>query len=133
MAHGTRYTIERRMLSAWRFSLRVLLCYVIALQAALSAFAAAPTTAHASTVDGWVICHDPSGDAAPDGHLPGGERAHCALCVLCAPASALLPDPVAAAHVFRVPIAVLGVDRFATIDSWPPPRAGLSRAPPGLA
>jgi hypothetical protein len=105
------------------------LCYVLALQAFLTAFGLSFAASQPET--GFVICH--SDGAAPAGDQQKPEKLPCALCALAAAANGPLP---AAPSALVVPLVAAG--RFsltAAIVSFSarPARAGLARAPPRFA
>ena len=110
-------------------ALRVVLCYVVVLQAFLAAYSAAFAAGQIGPAADFVICHSADSNAplAPHSRVPAAVP--CALCAMAASANALPPDPAAVV----APISVAHrIAPFATaiVTSSPPSRAGLARAPP---
>jgi hypothetical protein len=109
--------------------LALALCYVLALQAFLTAFGG--SVAAGQDESAFVICH---GDGAvPPGDSQKHEKLACALCTLAAAASGPLPAAPPAPAV--PPVAATRFALTGTVANFipRPARAGLSRAPPSLA
>ena len=113
-----------------RHALRVVLCYVVALQAFLAAYSAAFAASQTGAAAGFVICHSADSNAPPAPHSRVPVAVPCALCAMAASANGLPPDPVLAVVA---PISVAHRIRpldIEVVTSPPPSRAGLARAPP---
>ena len=114
-----------------RHALRVVLCYVIVLQAFLAANSTAFAVSQAGgAAAGFVICHNVGDDTplGPDSRTPAGVP--CALCAMAASSNGLPPDPslaVVAPPTVAQLVRPLGI---VIVASSPPARAGLARAPP---
>jgi hypothetical protein len=75
----------------------VALCYVVAIQAFLSAFETTIAAAHAPASDTWlVICHGVDSNPPSSGGSGNPEELPCVLCAVAAAALGLLSDPVPA-------------------------------------
>src|SRR5207245_11237953 len=125
---GTGPSVCNGRASASRRMLALALCYVLALQAFLTAFGG--SFAASQDESGFVICH--SDGATPAGDNQKHEKLACALCVLAAAANGPLPDtPVATPAVPLVTASRFALAEAVTTFIPRPARAGLSRAPPG--
>jgi hypothetical protein len=124
----------RRSNSRWSRTLRVALCYVVAMQAFLAAFGTTMAAARATAFDPLgVICHAGDSEQPSNGDSRTPEKLPCIVCAAAAAALGLEsgPAPLGAIH-----FAIAGrVSHAPAIVSayHPPPRAGLSRAPPSFA
>jgi hypothetical protein len=117
----------------WRRGLRVALCYIVAIQAFLSAFETTIAATRAPPSYAWlVICHGVDGKP-PSGNSDNPEKLPCVLCAVAAAALGLRSDPVPAALTLLLPAGVVGFAHAVTIAYQPPSRAGYSRAPPSFA
>ena len=126
--------INRHPNLCWRRMLRLALCYVIALQAFLSAFETTIAAAHAPTSDvSPVICHAVDGRSPSNGDTGNPEKIACALCALAAAALALLCNPVSATEALLLPAGLVGFPHAISAAHHPRARAGYSRAPPSFA
>jgi hypothetical protein len=110
-------------------ALRVLLCYVVVLQAFLAAYSAAFAAGQTGAAADFVICHSADNNAPPAPHSRVPVAVPCALCAMAASANALPPDPAAVVAPLSVAHRIQLLD-IAIITSPPPSRAGLARAPP---
>ena len=123
--------INRHPNLCWRRVLRVSLCYVVAIQAFLSAFETTIAATRTPNSDAWlVICHGIGG--SPPGDSGNPEKLPCVLCAVAAAALGLLSDPVPAAVALLLPAGLVGFTCPVPIACHPPSRAGLSRAPPSF-
>ena len=105
------------------------LCYVLALQAFLSAFGVSVAASQDETA--FVICH---GDgSAPAGDNRRHEKLACALCTLAAAANGPLPVAPSASVVPLVTASRFSPADVVSTFSPRPARAGLARAPPDFA
>jgi hypothetical protein len=124
----------RRSNSRWVRTLRVALCYVVALQAFLAAFGTTMAAARTTAFDPLgVICHSGDRDRPSNGDSRTPEKLPCIVCAAAAAALGLEsgPAPLAAIHFAiagRISSAPVVIAAYR-----PPPRAGLSRAPPSFA
>jgi hypothetical protein len=120
--------------SRWVRTLRVALCTVVAMQAFLAAFGTTMAAARATAFDPLlVICHSGDSERPSNGDSRTPEKLPCIVCAAAAAALGLEsgPAPLAAIHFViagRVSHAPAIVSAY-----HPPPRAGLSRAPPSFA
>ena len=118
----------------WRCILRLALCYVVAIQAFLSAFETTIAAAHAPASDTWlVICHGVDSNLPSSGGSGNPEKLPCVLCAVAAAALGLRSDPVPATLTLLLPAGLVGFAHAVTIAYQPPSRAGYSRAPPSFA
>jgi hypothetical protein len=118
----------------WRRLFRVGLCYVLAIQAFLSAFDLTMAAASAPASDASLaICHNIDGDQPSSGDQKTPANLPCAICAAAAAALALVSGTAPAPSSYWVP-AGLVVSPYATIVAhYPPSRDGCSRAPPSFA
>jgi hypothetical protein len=118
----------------WRYILRVALCYVVAIQAFLSAFETTIAAAHAPASDtSLAICHGVDSNPPSSGGSGNPEKLPCVLCAVAAAALGLLSDPVPAALAQLLSAGFAGFGHAVAIVYQPPSRAGYSRAPPSFA
>jgi hypothetical protein len=124
----------RRSNSRWVRTLRVALCTVVAMQTFLAVFGTTMAAARATAFDPLlVICHSGDSERPSNGDSRTPEKLPCIVCAAAAAALGLEsgPAPLAAIHFViagRVSHAPAIVSAY-----HPPPRAGLSRAPPSFA
>jgi hypothetical protein len=125
--------ILRRSNSRWARTLRVALCYVVAMQAFLAAFGATVAAAAPTFDPLQVICHSGDGERPSSGDTRTPEKLPCIVCAAAAAALGLEsgPAPLAAIH-FAIAGRVASAPAIVAAYR-PPPRAGLSRAPPRFA
>jgi len=109
--------------------LALTLCYVLALQAVLTAFGV--SLAAGLDQSGFVICH--SDGTAPAGDAQKPEKLPCALCALAAAANGPLPDAPSALGERLVTASRFALAEAVATFSPRPARAGLARAPPDFA
>jgi hypothetical protein len=115
-----------------RHALRVVLCYLVVLQAFLASYGAASALSPASAAD-YIICHSTSDDTgkSPDPAAP--PRVFCTLCVMAASAGGLPVDPAVTVTSPRIVVDQVRPSQGADVVGPPLARAGLSRAPPRLS
>ena len=93
--------IFRRSNSRWVRTLRVALCYVVAMQAFLAAFGTTMAAARATAFDPFrVICHSGDSERPRNGDSRNPEKLPCIVCAAAAAALGLEsgPAPLAAIH-----------------------------------
>jgi hypothetical protein len=116
-----------------RRALRLALCYVVAIQALVAAYATAlAVVAKGDVAAGFAICHNAGADTASNPHQGSDAKLPCALCAVAASVASL---PAGAGPVVATPISVshhMRPPHHAAVPVLPTPRAGLARAPPLL-
>jgi hypothetical protein len=124
----------RRSNSGWIRTLRVALCYVVAMQAFLAAFGTTMAAARATAFDPLlVICHSGDSERPGNGDTRNPEKLPCIVCAAAAAALGLEsgPAPLTAIHFVATGRVVPAL--AVAVAYHPPSRAGLSRAPPSFA
>ena len=124
----------RRSNSRWIRTLRVALCYVVAMQAFLAAFGTTMAAARTTAFDPLqVICHSGDSEQPSNGDTRNPEKLPCIVCAAAAAALGL-ESRLGAAHRNPFRDRRTRLVRPAAVAAYrPPPRAGLSRAPPSFA
>ncbi|HEY5965365.1 MAG TPA: DUF2946 family protein [Xanthobacteraceae bacterium] len=126
--------IFRRSNCRWVRTLRVALCTIVAMQAFLAAYGTTMAAARATAFDPLgVICHSGDSEQPGNGDNRSPEKLPCIVCAAAAAALGLEPNPAALA---AIPFEIAGRISSAPVviaAYRPPPRAGLSRAPPSFA
>lgn len=126
--------IFRRSNSRWVRTLRVALCYVVAMQAFLAAFGTTMAAAGATAFDPFqVICHSGDSERPRNGDSRNPEKLPCIVCAAAAAALVLTSGPAPLAAIHFVDAGRISSAPAAVAAYRPPPRAGLSRAPPSFA
>jgi hypothetical protein len=124
----------RRSNSRWVRTLRVALCYVVAMQAFLAAFGTTMAAARASAFGPLqVICHSGDSERPGNGDTRNPEKLPCIVCAAAAAALGLESSFTGLAAIHFVPAGRVASAPAAVIAYHPPARAGLSRAPPSFA
>jgi len=126
--------IFRRSNSRFVRTLRVALCYVVAMQAFLAAFGTTMAAARATAFDPLlVICHSGNSEQPGSGDSRNPEKLPCVVCAAAAAALGLESGLAPLAAIYFVPAGRVASAPAAVIAYHPPSRAGLSRAPPSFA
>ena len=126
--------IFRRSNSRFVRTLRVALCYVVAMQAFLAAFSTTMAAARATVFDPLlVICHSGDSEQPSNGDTGNPEKLLCIVCAAAAAAPGLESNPVPLAAIHFVIAGRVSSARATVVAHHPPSRAGHSRAPPSYA
>jgi hypothetical protein len=126
--------IFRRSNSRFVRTLRVALCYVVAMQAFLAAFGTTMAAARATGFDPLlVICHSGDSERPSSGDTRNPEKLPCIVCATAAAALGLESDPAPLAAIHFVPAGRISSTPATVVAHHPPARAGHSRAPPSFA
>jgi hypothetical protein len=124
----------RRSNSGWVRTLRVALCYVVAMQAFLAAFGTTMAAARATAFDPLgVICHSGDSERPSNGDTRTPEKLPCIVCAAAAAALGLESGPAPLAAIHFVIVGRVASAPATVAACHPPSRAGLSRAPPSFA
>jgi hypothetical protein len=126
--------IFRRSNSRFLRTLRVALCYVVAMQAFLAAFGTTMAAARATVFDPLlVICHSGDSGQPSNGDTRNPEKLPCIVCAAAAAAPGLESNPAPLAAIHFVIAGRVSSARATVVAHHPPSRAGHSRAPPSYA
>ena len=126
--------IFRRANSRFLRTLRVALCYVVAMQAFLAAFGTTMAAARATAFDPLlVICHSGDSGQPSNGDTRNPEKLPCIVCAAAAAALGLESDPAPLATIHFVITGRVSSTPATVVAHHPPSRAGHSRAPPSFA
>ena len=124
----------RRSNARWVRTLRVALCYVVAMQAFLAAFGTTMAAARATAFDPLlVICHSGDSGQPSNGDTRNPEKLPCIVCAAAAAAPGLESNPAPLAAIHFVIAGRVSSARATVVAHHPPSRAGHSRAPPSYA
>ena len=126
--------IFRRSHSRLLRTLRVALCYVVAMQAFLAAFGTTMAAARATAFDPLlVICHSSDRGRPSNGDTRNPEKIPCIVCAAAAAALGLASNPAPLAAIDFVVTGRVAAAPATVVAHHPPSRAGHSRAPPSFA
>jgi hypothetical protein len=126
--------IFRRSNSRFVRTLRVALCYVVAMQAFLAAFGTTIAAARATAFDPLlVICHSGDSERPSNGDTRNPEKLPCIVCAAAAAALGLESNPAPLAAIHFVVAGRISSAPATVVAHHPPSRAGHSRAPPSFA
>jgi hypothetical protein len=126
--------IFHRANSRFLRTLRVALCYVVAMQAFLAAFGTTVAAARATAFDPLlVICHSGDSERPSNGDTRNPEKLPCIVCAAAAAALALETNSAPLAAIHFVNAGRVSSAPATVVSHHPPSRAGHSRAPPGFA